>query len=36
MLEGNTMPFSITVLVGYVVVFLAISYTTFIKRDITA
>ena len=36
MLASNTMPFSIAVLVAYVVVFLAISYTTFIKRDITA
>jgi ABC-2 type transport system permease protein len=36
MLDGLTMPFSIAVLVGYVVVFLAISYTTFIKRDIKA
>ena len=35
-LASNTMPFSITVLIGYVIVFLAISYTTFIKRDITA
>ena len=35
-LESNTMPFSIAVLVAYLVVFLAISYSTFIKRDITA
>lgn len=35
-LASNTMPFSIAVLIAYVVVFLAISYTTFIKRDITA
>ncbi|MHA6259082.1 ABC transporter permease [Sporosarcina sp. CAU 1771] len=35
-LDTNTMPFSIAVLVAYVIVFLAISYTTFIKRDITA
>jgi len=35
-LEGNTMPFSIAVLIAYTVVFLVISYTTFIKRDITA
>jgi len=36
MLDTNTMPFSIVVLAGYFVVFLVISYTTFIKRDITA
>lgn len=35
-LESNTMPFSIAVLIAYTVAFLAISYTTFIKRDITA
>ena len=36
LLESNTMSFSIVVLVVYAVVFLAISFTTFIKRDITA
>jgi len=35
-LSSNTMPFSVMVLIGYVIVFLAISYSTFIKRDITA
>ncbi|WP_203248376.1 ABC transporter permease [Sporosarcina beigongshangi] len=35
-LASNTMPFSIAVLFAYVVVFLVISYTTFMKRDITA
>jgi len=35
-LASNTMPFSVIVLISYVIVFLAISYTTFIKRDITA
>ncbi|KAA0948743.1 ABC transporter permease [Sporosarcina sp. ANT_H38] len=35
-LESNTMLFSIAVLMAYVIVFLTISYTTFIKRDITA
>ena len=34
--EGMTMPFSLAVLAVYLVVFLVISYTTFIKRDITA
>ncbi|WP_342507379.1 ABC transporter permease subunit [Sporosarcina sp. FSL K6-2383] len=36
MLESNTMPFSIAVLLAYVVVLLVVSYTTFMKRDITA
>jgi len=36
MLESNTMPFSIAVLTAYVIVFLGISYVTFMKRDITA
>lgn len=36
MIEGITMPFSLAVLAAYVVVFLVISYTTFMKRDITA
>ena len=34
--EGITMQFSLAVLAVYVVIFLFISYTTFIKRDITA
>lgn len=34
--EGITMPFSIAVLAVYIVLFLVISYTTFMKRDITA
>ncbi len=34
--EGITMPFSLAVLAVYLVVFLVISYTTFMKRDITA
>ena len=34
--EGMTMPFSLAVLSVYLVVFLVISYTTFVKRDITA
>ena len=34
--EGMTMPFSLAVLAVYLVVFLVISYTTFVKRDITA
>jgi ABC-2 type transport system permease protein len=36
LLASNTMPFSVTMLIVYVIVFLVISYTTFIKRDITA
>lgn len=35
-LDSNTMTFSIVVLIVYAIVFLAISFTTFIKRDITA
>ena len=35
-IEEITLPFSLAVLVAYIVVFLVISYTTFIKRDITA
>lgn len=35
-LETNTMPFSIVVLIIYAIVFLIISFMTFIKRDITA
>ncbi|WWS88059.1 ABC transporter permease [Sporosarcina psychrophila] len=34
--EGITMSFSLAVLAVYIVIFLIISYTTFIKRDITA
>ena len=34
--EGITMPFSLAVLAVYIVIFLVISYTTFMKRDITA
>ncbi len=34
--EGITMPFSLAVLVVYLVVFLVISYMSFMKRDITA
>lgn len=34
--EGITMPFSLAVLAVYIVIFLFISYTTFMKRDITA
>ena len=34
--EGITMQFSLAVLAVYVVIFLFVSYTTFIKRDITA
>lgn len=34
--EGMTMPFSLAVLAVYLVVFLVISYTTFVKRDVTA
>lgn len=35
-IEGMTTPFSVTVLVIYFVFFLAISYLTFTKRDVTA
>ncbi|MEG0258875.1 MAG: ABC transporter permease [Lysinibacillus sp.] len=34
--EGITMPLSLTVLSVYAILFLVISYTTFIKRDVTA
>lgn len=34
--EGITMPFSLTVLAIYAVIFLIISYTSFMKRDVTA
>ncbi len=35
-LEGLTLPFSLAVLAVYLVIFLVISFTSFIKRDITA
>lgn len=34
--EDVTMPFSLAVLAVYMVIFLVISYTTFMKRDVTA
>ncbi|MFJ7925312.1 ABC transporter permease [Lysinibacillus sp. NPDC096396] len=34
--DGMTMPFSLTILAIYAVIFLAISYMTFMKRDVTA
>ncbi|MBD7984027.1 ABC transporter permease [Sporosarcina sp. Sa2YVA2] len=36
LVEDITMPFSLAVLAVYMVIFLIISYTTFVKRDITA
>lgn len=36
MLDSNTMAFSVAVLLVYAVVFLAVSYLTFSKRDVTA
>lgn len=36
MIADVTMPFSLTVLAVYAFLFLVISYTTFMKRDITA
>ncbi|WP_052344243.1 ABC transporter permease [Bacillus ndiopicus] len=36
MLTGVTMPFSITVLAVYALIFLVISYWSFMKRDVTA
>ncbi|MEI4771056.1 ABC transporter permease [Psychrobacillus sp. FJAT-51614] len=36
MIEGLSMPFSITVILAYVVLFLVISYWSFTKRDVTA
>ncbi|WP_107841545.1 ABC transporter permease [Metasolibacillus meyeri] len=36
MIDGVTMPFSISVLIVYAIVFLAISYLSFTKRDVTA
>jgi ABC-2 type transport system permease protein len=35
-IDGLTMPFSIAVVLIYVIVFLVISYLSFIKRDVTA
>ncbi|MCL1694495.1 ABC transporter permease subunit [Lysinibacillus sp. BPa_S21] len=35
-LDGITMPFSLTILAIYAVVFLVISYMSFMKRDVTA
>jgi hypothetical protein len=34
--EGLTMPFSLTILAVYAVIFLVASFVTFIKRDVTA
>lgn len=36
LVEDITMPFSLAVLAVYMLIFLIISYTTFVKRDITA
>lgn len=36
LVEDITMPFSLAVLAVYIVAFLVISYTTFVKRDVTA
>jgi len=36
MVPDMTMPFSLTVLAIYAVIFLVISYTSFMKRDVTA
>ncbi|MGE6516470.1 ABC transporter permease [Lysinibacillus sphaericus] len=36
MIEGITMPFSLTILAIYAVIFLVISYLSFMKRDVTA
>ena len=36
MLDSNTMPFSVAIVSIYVILFLAISYLTFSKRDVTA
>ncbi|UPW84903.1 ABC transporter permease [Lysinibacillus sp. Ag94] len=35
-IDGMTMPFSLTILAIYAVIFLVISYMTFMKRDVTA
>ena len=36
LLDSNTMPFSVAIVSIYVILFLAISYFTFSKRDVTA
>ncbi|MFJ7732581.1 ABC transporter permease [Lysinibacillus sp. NPDC097231] len=36
MIEGITMPFSLTILAIYAVIFLVVSYLSFMKRDVTA
>lgn len=36
LIEDVTMPFSLAVLAVYMIVFLVISYSTFVKRDVTA
>ncbi|MFC6113621.1 ABC transporter permease [Sporosarcina thermotolerans] len=36
LVEDMTMPFSLAVLAVYIVVFLVVSYTSFVKRDVTA
>lgn len=36
LVEGMTMPFSLTILAIYAVIFLVISYMSFMKRDVTA
>lgn len=36
LVEDITLPFSLAVLAVYMIVFLVISYTTFMKRDVTA
>ena len=36
LIEDLTMPFSLVVLAVYIAIFLVISYTTFVKRDVTA
>lgn len=36
MIEGLTMPFSVIVIIVYMIIFLAFSYFTFIKRDVAA
>ena len=36
LVEDLTMPFSLAVLAVYIAIFLIISYTTFVKRDVTA
>ena len=36
LVEGMTMPFSLMILAIYAVIFLVISYMSFMKRDVTA